>query len=227
MNYLTYVEYVPENLLFYLWFRDYVKRFSSITDSDKALSPDWRPMQTHLRQAPMAKDSPKEVDCETATLDENASLAEFRTGSEHGDKEPAQPNASSATLNSQRSNATWSETFLIGKNPKEGYKKLAADAFAADGITYQPGEIATSSTVMPLILDSRMSTVPRGDYSNHWHLHRQRRPSPAQPVRQGTWSSTPRLGLHHPSLGATRHLPDCRAELTASSPSEFYSVVDR
>lgn len=46
MNYLVYVEHAAENLQFFLWYRDYEKRFRSATTSDISLAPEWtRPMQ--------------------------------------------------------------------------------------------------------------------------------------------------------------------------------------
>ncbi|CAJ2504528.1 Uu.00g119220.m01.CDS01 [Anthostomella pinea] len=41
MNYLVYIEHSAENLQFFLWYRDYVKRFNDATTSDIALAPEW------------------------------------------------------------------------------------------------------------------------------------------------------------------------------------------
>ncbi|KAI1392572.1 uncharacterized protein F4822DRAFT_425775 [Hypoxylon trugodes] len=41
MNYLLYIEHAAENLQFYLWYRDYVKRFNEADTSDTWLSPEW------------------------------------------------------------------------------------------------------------------------------------------------------------------------------------------
>ena len=41
MNYLIYVERSAENLQFYLWFKDYSKRFAALPPSEWALSPEW------------------------------------------------------------------------------------------------------------------------------------------------------------------------------------------
>lgn len=41
MNYLRYIELAAENLQFFLWLRDYTKRFNELPDSEKALSPEW------------------------------------------------------------------------------------------------------------------------------------------------------------------------------------------
>ncbi|KAF2262318.1 hypothetical protein CC78DRAFT_318856 [Lojkania enalia] len=41
MNYLKYIELSAENLQFYLWFRDYCKRFDELPQGEKALAPEW------------------------------------------------------------------------------------------------------------------------------------------------------------------------------------------
>lgn len=41
MNYLIYVERSAENLQFYMWHQDYVKRFEQAKTSDLALAPEW------------------------------------------------------------------------------------------------------------------------------------------------------------------------------------------
>ncbi|KAI1140667.1 hypothetical protein F5Y05DRAFT_410515 [Hypoxylon sp. FL0543] len=41
MNYLIYIEHAAENLQFFLWYRDYVKRFNEASASNTQLSPEW------------------------------------------------------------------------------------------------------------------------------------------------------------------------------------------
>jgi hypothetical protein len=43
MDYLVYVEYNAENLQFFLWYGDYVRRFDALPEKEKALSPEWMP----------------------------------------------------------------------------------------------------------------------------------------------------------------------------------------
>jgi hypothetical protein len=45
MNYLKYIELAAENLQFYLWLRNYTKRFNDLPENEKALSPEWIPEQ--------------------------------------------------------------------------------------------------------------------------------------------------------------------------------------
>ncbi|KAH6618816.1 hypothetical protein C7974DRAFT_37873 [Boeremia exigua] len=42
MNFLKYIELSAENLQFFLWYRDYSKRFKELPESEKVLSPEWR-----------------------------------------------------------------------------------------------------------------------------------------------------------------------------------------
>lgn len=51
MNFLSYIELAAENLQFYLWFRDYEKRFNELPDREKALSPEWTSEVSVQRQA--------------------------------------------------------------------------------------------------------------------------------------------------------------------------------
>ncbi|KAI1092897.1 hypothetical protein F5B19DRAFT_452189 [Rostrohypoxylon terebratum] len=41
MNYLIYIEHAAENLQFFLWYRDYAKRFNELNNSEAQLSPEW------------------------------------------------------------------------------------------------------------------------------------------------------------------------------------------
>ena len=65
MDYLVYVEHNAENLQFYLWYKDYVKRFEALSDSEKALSPEWTP----TGDAPnLVKDSDKKNSAKRFTI---------------------------------------------------------------------------------------------------------------------------------------------------------------
>lgn len=41
MDYLVYIEHNAENLQFWLWYRDYVRRFDTLPENQKELSPAW------------------------------------------------------------------------------------------------------------------------------------------------------------------------------------------
>jgi len=42
MDYLVYISHDAENLQFYLWLQDYQKRYESLKQNEKALSPEWK-----------------------------------------------------------------------------------------------------------------------------------------------------------------------------------------
>lgn len=41
MNYLIYIEHAAENLQFWLWHRDYTKRFAALSPNERSLAPEW------------------------------------------------------------------------------------------------------------------------------------------------------------------------------------------
>ncbi|KAL0938003.1 uncharacterized protein CTRU02_207734 [Colletotrichum truncatum] len=43
MNYLVYIELAAENLQFFMWHKDYTKRFAEAKASETALAPEWTP----------------------------------------------------------------------------------------------------------------------------------------------------------------------------------------
>lgn len=47
MDYLVYVEHSAESLQFFLWYYDYVQRWSGLLPRQKALSPVWDPEKAH------------------------------------------------------------------------------------------------------------------------------------------------------------------------------------
>ncbi len=48
MDYLIYVEHSAENLQFYLWYHDYVRRWNALSNSERALSPELQPDQNNF-----------------------------------------------------------------------------------------------------------------------------------------------------------------------------------
>lgn len=70
MNYLIYIEHSAENLQFFLWYRDYVKRFFDLPPNERALAPEWSIEQTEAElQATQAAQGPKQqISPETAEV---------------------------------------------------------------------------------------------------------------------------------------------------------------
>ncbi|KAH4922614.1 hypothetical protein HBI79_177310 [Parastagonospora nodorum] len=64
MNFLKYIELSAENLQFYLWFRDYSKRFNELPASERALSPEWSGDKSNAE----TKQGPKVVNADAAAI---------------------------------------------------------------------------------------------------------------------------------------------------------------
>lgn len=48
IDYLVYIEHNAENLQFFLWYRDYVRRFEALPENEKVLSPEWMPESSEV-----------------------------------------------------------------------------------------------------------------------------------------------------------------------------------
>ncbi|PSN63554.1 hypothetical protein BS50DRAFT_83438 [Corynespora cassiicola Philippines] len=72
MNYLKYIELAAENLQFFLWYRDYAKRFDELPDKEKALSPTWVDDGTDADAQPR----PKRVSPETNAIFQGTDFAD-------------------------------------------------------------------------------------------------------------------------------------------------------
>ncbi|KAL5118242.1 hypothetical protein ACEQ8H_003914 [Pleosporales sp. CAS-2024a] len=64
MNFVKYIELSAENLQFYLWFRDYSKRFAELPAGERALSPEWTSTQSISETVP----TPKAVSAAAAAI---------------------------------------------------------------------------------------------------------------------------------------------------------------
>jgi hypothetical protein len=64
MNFLKYIELSAENLQFFLWFRDYSKRFNALPESERVLSPEW----TSDRNAPENKTTSKAMNADAVAI---------------------------------------------------------------------------------------------------------------------------------------------------------------
>ena len=93
MDYLMYVEHSAENLQFYLWHQDYIRRFNKADTSDLAMAPEW----TQAMEAEVAAKLRKEAS-ETSRRHEKGEAAEMFKGTYFEVKsKPADTPAISAT----------------------------------------------------------------------------------------------------------------------------------
>ncbi|KAL9092892.1 MAG: hypothetical protein Q9165_004310 [Trypethelium subeluteriae] len=90
MNYLKYIEHAAENLQFFLWHRDYTRRFNELSASEQQLSPEWTAEQADEEAANAAagKPQPKRL---TNVATEIFRGTDFATGPKVTENEKADP----------------------------------------------------------------------------------------------------------------------------------------
>lgn len=155
MNYLLYVEHAAENLQFYLWLRDYEKRWQELPQADQELSPPWdsasvipeaqtpasipkteaaRSAQKILAQSELGT---KSKPTGAGAFPGNASASFLPPGSANPfNTPPRTPNKSLDGDTPTTEIMPWDAASAPVKTPH--YTETAADAFAAVDIKWQP-----------------------------------------------------------------------------------------
>lgn len=142
MNYLVYIEHAAENLQFYLWYRDYVKRFDAMPASERALAPIWTVEQAEAEgfnnQNTLA---PKTISPQAAAVFKGTDFAPPKASVVEIKGNPF--NTPPLTPDTEResmlpSETNWSEagSTLYGSN--KSFKKKAGDAFQGADLKWQP-----------------------------------------------------------------------------------------
>lgn len=80
MNYLIYIEHSAENLQFFLWYKDYAKRFAQADTADIALSPEWTQTMEDDAIAKIRKDNAEKMRAEPAIAAEMFKGTDFEKG---------------------------------------------------------------------------------------------------------------------------------------------------
>lgn len=146
MNYLIYIEHAAENLQFFLWYKDYAKRFDLLPDNERKLAPVWTAEQAEAQALAMKDNSApmKAISAETAAMFKGTDFAAPKTTVvEMGRGNPF--NTPPMTPNSGERDSVapseypWSDS---GSTLRGGFKashdKKAAGAFDAVDIKLQP-----------------------------------------------------------------------------------------
>jgi hypothetical protein len=133
MNYLVYVEHSAENLQFYLWHQDYVKRFKAATTSDLVLAPEWTKAMEDEVAVKLQKEATEKLRQEEAGASEIFKGTDFEK--KHGDTSPADGNPFSTPPQTAASNGDGDSTYAPSTQPSNArtYRSQASDAFAAAG----------------------------------------------------------------------------------------------
>ncbi|KAG8528673.1 uncharacterized protein KY384_006360 [Bacidia gigantensis] len=140
MNYLIYIEHAAENLQFFLWYKDYAKRFTSLPSSEQSLAPMWTEDETENKEH-----KPKQnISPETAAVFKGTDFAPVTSVNEVGknpfNTPPRTPRGDNESM--AASEAAWSEgasTLNVSRTTgQQSHHKQAADAFETADLKWQP-----------------------------------------------------------------------------------------
>jgi hypothetical protein len=137
MNFLKYIEMSAENLQFYLWFRDYSKRFGELPASEKALAPEW----SGEKATTEATAGPKTVNAEAAAILSGSDFASDTKvdESEHTNNNPFFTPPRTPTSYERPEGAksfdSYDASFSTGK---VDHTKRASGAFESAGLKWKP-----------------------------------------------------------------------------------------
>ena len=126
MNYLIYIERSAENLQFFLWYRDYTKRFAEASTSDIALAPEWTSV---MQEETMAKIQKEHME----KLRKDPPVASIFAGTDFEKRTAVQPMvAPCADPFSTPPSTSHDMASVSGSHVSQ--KTMARDAFAAAGV---------------------------------------------------------------------------------------------
>lgn len=145
MNYLVYIEYSAENLQFFLWYRDYVKRFNELPRSERTLAPEWTAEQAEAEtltsqataaaatQIPISKEAAAILNCSDFVVP-SVSMVELKSS----DPFHTPPRTPTTTGSIAQFESAESEHGSTAKNPGKSFQHKAAGAFAEADLKWQP-----------------------------------------------------------------------------------------
>lgn len=144
MNYLIYIEHAAENLQFFLWFRDYSKRFSELSETQRKLAPEWTAEQAEAESQITLK---KNMSPETAAVFKGTDFAPAKvTVQEFGGdpfNTPPRTPLEDSTKDDQagpQAEYGWSDDGSTLKSSKKSFMNTSAGAFEGADLKWQPCE---------------------------------------------------------------------------------------
>jgi hypothetical protein len=148
MNYLKYIELAAENLQFYLWLRDYTKRFNELPMNEQALSLPWKKENNE----PENQARPKQLSSDTAAVFKGT---DFSTGATAGvvDSEkqnpfftpPRTPN-DEIRRDAGESLDSYEGSLTFGG--KKDHNDRATGAFQSAGLKWKPCELLPCLSIL-------------------------------------------------------------------------------
>lgn len=145
MNYLVYIEYSAENLQFFLWYRDYLKRFNELPSSEQVLAPEWTVEQAEVEvstsQANAAAAAQIPMDIEAAAIlkgsdfgPPSVSMVELKS-SDPFNTPPRTPTTTGSVAPFESAESEHDPSL---KYPSKSFQHKAAGAFAEADLKWQP-----------------------------------------------------------------------------------------
>ena len=146
MNYLIYIEHAAENLQFFLWYKDYSKRFNDLPANEKNLAPLWSAEkegdQQESKEVTQLQKQPISHEAAAAFKGTDfAPVANVRENKNPFNTPPRTPKGDAESL--APSEAAWSEgasTLNVSRTTGGSHQKQAAEAFETAELKWQPCE---------------------------------------------------------------------------------------
>jgi hypothetical protein len=137
MNFLKYIELSAENLQFFLWYRDYVKRFNALPESEKVLSPEWTGEKTSdIKTSPVGFSADAAAILRGTDFANEGKVAESEKGSKNPFFTPPRT-PTSVEPGREYSLDSYDESMTTGK---VDHTQRAAGAFDNAGLKWKPRE---------------------------------------------------------------------------------------
>ena len=180
LNYLIYIEHAAENLQFFLWYNDYVKRFNNLPAKEQALAPSWSAeKEGEQQEGKEATEMQKQqISPEAAAAFKGTDFAAPKASVKEINKNPfnTPPRSSRGDADSiAASEAAWSEggsTLNVSRVTGGSHQRQAAEAFETADLKWQPCKILSYASSMISDTTSHYSTFQRRDRPYHRNLHR-------------------------------------------------------
>jgi hypothetical protein len=140
MNYLKYIELAAENLQFFLWYRDYSKRFNELPASDKALSPEWIPEHAECE----TPNHPKRFSPEAVAMFKGTDFDREPKVSETAKENPffdALPHTPNSDMKRDGGESIDSYAVSMSTRAKSDHAQRATGAFESAGLKWKPREL--------------------------------------------------------------------------------------
>ncbi|KAE9979977.1 hypothetical protein BLS_009282 [Venturia inaequalis] len=140
MDFLKYIEHSAENLQFFMWVRDYIKRFEDLPASEKAFSPEWTQAQEEadaINQRNAAREKPLVVVANQILRSQQLDPAPISPHSEM--KNPFGDSTAQASERTSFESAGRPYTGTAGTGTiRTNHNDEASTAFEDAGCKYQP-----------------------------------------------------------------------------------------